>query len=206
MEVWEIITKSSKKRLKQRQMKTACNVEKVTSISFSERILSAKPTLLDITNRIKLIVSDYSMEVVGVGLGNFSSSLYCCTQQALLELLTAELGNNLQIEAYDPAYNQDELNYFSQLNAKINDGCFENERNKATLFIMIHCHYSLYEVLLDQIWIQDKCFAILGNPLREMVKKFDSPKARDLIQKSCNYEIFTTDLALNDTELSVFNV
>ncbi|CAG9335792.1 unnamed protein product [Blepharisma stoltei] len=203
---WEVITKGNRKKLKSHKVKTACNPPKIFLSSFIDRIATAKSSMLrsDFIQQFSYALNSHKVQIIGIGLGNFSSSLYPCTQQALFEALSQEIGNG-ESELYDPAYSDDEILYLNSLGVKVNEGEFIRERNNFPLYIMIHCHFSLYELLLSQNWIQNKSFAIYGNPISSTHAKFSSETAIELSKNSRSITINTQDLAFNDTELSIFN-
>lgn len=194
---WQIVTKSSRSRIRSHQSQTKSSEFQVSYISFADIISKCKATeeFISLKSRILLHCTG---KIVAVGLGNFSSSLYSTSQQALYELLIQDQPGIL----FDPAYNDDELNYLYSKGYETNTGRFCDECSQDRTFYMIHCHYSLYEELLTQSWIENAKVVIIGNSIQSIKDKFTNPLAVKNAENFGSLLIETKDLAFSDTYIN----
>jgi len=194
---WQIVTKSSRSRIRSHQTQTKSSEFQVSFISVPEIISKCKadPEFVSLKSQI----SPHCIgKITAVGLGNFSSSLYSTSQQALYELLIQDqLG-----ELFDPAYSSEELNYLSSKGYEANIGNFTDETLIERTFFMIHCHYTLYEELLSQDWIEKTKVVIIGNSILSIREKFSKSCAINNAGKFSSTLIETRDLAFSDTHIN----
>lgn len=194
---WQTVTKKSRSRIRSHQFQTKSSEFQASYISFADLISKCKATE-DFSSLKSQISHHCTGEIVAVGLGNFSSSLYSTSQQALYELLLQDRPGVL----FDPAYTADELAYLSSKGYQINQGRFSDECLQDRTFYMIHCHYSLYEELLSQSWTESVKVVIIGNSMQSVKDKFTNHSARKNVENFTSVLIETKDLAFSDTYIN----
>lgn len=194
---WQIVTKSSRSRIRSHQTQTKSSEFQVSFISVPEIISKCKADQEFVSLKTQISLHCIG-KIVAVGLGNFSSSLYSTSQQALYELLIQDQAGEL----FDPAYNSEELKYLSSKGYEANIGKFTDEAQIERTFFMIHCHFSLYEELLFQDWIEKTKVVIIGNSISSIKEKFSNDSAKTNAEKFCSVLVETHDLAFSDTYIN----
>ena len=193
---WITVNKKSKSRIRHHDIGTISSNILVSYTSFRERIQACKSEYSK-QQWVHTLSSLIKGKIIAVGLGNFSSSHYSISQQALYEYLLET--NNSQGILYDPAYLPEELQYLEEKGYLVNIGGFEQEEVDICTYVMIHCHFSLYERLIASQWTSDAEIYFVGNSLEDIQEKFIDETARQKASKFKAIHIETTDLAFHQT-------
>jgi hypothetical protein len=193
---WQVVSKKSKSRIRSHQTGTKTSDFRVSFINFQEILEKCKNDSSfqqmkeDLTGRI-------TKKVVSVGIGNFSSSLYSLSQQALFEAVSEE-GS----QVYDPDYLLEEVEYLKRKGFDVNPRLFFEFEEEEVTFFMVHCHFSLYQTLLAKDWVGRSRVVIFGNSLESIKKQMTDPQALKNAEKFKESRFFTDDLAFSDTFVS----
>lgn len=158
MDEWKIVSRKSKNRIKTIHIKT-CSQQFKLCLEFDARISFTKSFLQSDPNFPLLLpyLEQYS-EIISIGLGNFSTSLNSCTQQALFELLIETLSIP-SIQLYDPQFTVQEISYLHAKNYSV--GEYFTSQLAPSIYYMVHCHYDLYQTFLTSP--AHYSYVIIGN-------------------------------------------
>ena len=190
---WKIVTKGSKSRIRSHKTKCKASDYKVSYISY-QSIISKCKSDKDYLKMKENLLGSISRPLIGVGIGNFSQSLYSTSQQALFESLS--IGGEL---VFDPEYLNEEIEYLVNAGFIVNSGEFFDRSYDEVTFFMVHCHFSLYEKLLAQNWIATSRVVIFGNSVLSMREKMKDLKALENAELFTESRFVTDDMAFSDT-------
>lgn len=193
---WITIGKKSKSRIRGHDTGTSVSKFLVSYMSFREKIQACKEVLLKEDWVKKLCRVDMG-KVIAVGLGNFSCSHYAICQHALYEILV-EMSCRVG-EVYEPGYLSEEIEYLEEKGFLVNFGEFDKEQLEKTTFLMVHCHFTLYERLLASEWTSKVEVIVIGNSFEDVKRKFTNSGASQKADGFQSTEIKNNDLAFNQT-------
>ena len=196
---WVTVTKNSNSRIRSHQTGTISSSISLSYTSYHQKIHACKKEFSQ-NGWAKNLSDRISGKIIAVGLGNFSSSDYSISQHALYEYLIEE--NKVNGELFDPAYSSEETTYLEEKGYRVNIKNFNKEQQENCTFLMIHCHYSLYENLLLSEWIQNFRICIIGNSLNDIKTKFLDQEAFKNAESFQSIDLNLNDLAFYQTYLN----
>jgi SRR1 len=195
---WQVVKKKSRSRIRSHKTGTISAEFLHSYYNFNQRISECKKKLSQCNWVIKL-ADTCSDLIVAVGLGNFSCSEYSISQHSLYEYLIDQ--KKTTGELYDPSYTQDEVSYLQQKKFIVNEGVFDKQRGSFCTYLMIHCHYTLYERLLSNDWI-DSDVLIIGNSITDIKNKFTSIPAMQKAEKYSSVLVDVEDLGFHQVYIN----
>ena len=193
---WQVVNKKSKNRIRAHQTGTISMQYNVGYLDFEEKIAKVKAFIAK-QPWANHLARACKGKIVAVGLGNFSCSDYSITQHALYEFLIDFYSHNGEL--YDPSYLIEEIKYLENKGFEVNSGEFLKNRENSCTFIMIHCHFSLYENLLRQAWVEFCDLVVVGNNFVEISQNFRCEKAVMMVNDFEVDELVISDLAFSNT-------